>query len=94
MTLFRAGKGRRPKVVVDNTIVPAELPELTVGEVLEIRARNIQAAWLVENALAAESAFPAGERIGLLIDLCLELRSVLNPAPVTASARVPVPGRL
>jgi hypothetical protein len=90
VTLFRS-RMRAPKVVVEDTLVRAELPDLSTGEVLEIRARSTQAAWLVENALAAESVHWPEDRNGPLIDLCLELRNILNPAPV--SARVPVPGR-
>lgn len=69
MSLWRQGRFRGQPVMVEET------PE---AELVEVRARNAEAAELVDAALARHR----GDRVNAdLVDVLLDIRSALAPAP-------------
>lgn len=86
MTLFRSKQGRG----VPEPVMVAETFE---AQLIEAQARNREAAALVDNALARHR----GDRSKAeLVDVLLDIRSALRPAPVgseVARGRRPVPVR-
>jgi hypothetical protein len=71
----------RPPVTVTHTVPPADIvPPEEIAE-LETEARMRHVARVVHRTLVAESLKDPGRRNADVIDLCLHLRTVLQPPP-------------
>lgn len=92
--IFRSGSAREPQPVpAGRATLPAPTLDPTPETLLiEQKARNAEAAAMVENILYAQGRRPAELRNGDLVDLCLDLRSALRPKPAGSQTPV-IPGR-
>jgi hypothetical protein len=73
MTFFRSA-GRRPVLVESPQLDP------TQEALLELQARKAAALELVDPVLAGQQLLHPDDRDRQLVDLCLDVRSVLEPA--------------
>lgn len=80
-----------PPDIVPHDIV---LDDTAEAVQLEQAARLTHAARIVHRTLLAESLKPGEHRDVALMDVCLELRSALRPAPVDAEVLREAPAKL
>ncbi len=82
MTIFKGTRHGRSPVVVETTVPPPDIVDTAEGTLLEVQARNRHAVHLVERALCRQSLLIRDDRDDELVNLCLDLRATLRPAPV------------